>query len=119
MKTWMPIHDCVLIKPTPPDQMIGKFEILDSEKETKQEGTVLEVGTGIPLHNVKLNITADVNSDVVADLKALIILLKEGRPMKVKKGDYVMYGRYSGTKVKVDGNECIMIREADIFAVNQ
>ena len=50
-------------------------------------------------------------------LKDVIKLLKEGRPMRVKVGDYVLYGKYAGTKVIHDDYEHIIIREADVFGI--
>jgi len=40
-------------------------------------------------------------------------------PMEVKKGDRVLYGKYSGTEVSIDGDELLIMRESDIFAVIQ
>jgi len=62
--------------------------IPDSAQEKPQKGTVIAVGTG-----------------------------KKDEPMSVKKGDVVMYGKYSGTEIKIDGKEYVIMREDDILLV--
>jgi len=112
MKQYEPLDDRLLIKPDPQDEMIGGLLVADENKPKKLSGTVVAVGTGVPLMNVKINITGDAN---VSELKELITLLKTGRPMKVAVGDRVVYGQFAGTRVPLDGEEYIMLREADVF----
>ena len=71
----------------------GGIIIPDTAKEKPQEGEVVEVGTGRRTDK----------GDVV--------------PMEVKKGDRVLYGKYSGTEVTIDSDEYLILREADILAV--
>ncbi len=89
-----PLADRVLIKPLEAEEMKrGGIIIPDTAKEKPQEGEIVEVGPGR--------------------------LSEEGDkiPMEVKKGDKVLYGKYSGTEVTIDGVEYLIMRESDIFAV--
>lgn len=111
-----PTHDRVLIKPTPRDQFIAdNFELLDGDQQDKSEGTVVAVGDGVPLHDIRLQVTGELTEASMNSLKEVIALIERGRQMRVQPGDYVQYGRYAGTKVMYEGEEHIMIREADIF----
>jgi len=71
----------------------GGIIIPDTAKEKPQEAEVIEVGPGR--------------------------LTEDGKkiPMEVKKGDRILYGKYSGTEVTIDGNEYLIMREADILAI--
>lgn len=89
-----PLADRVLIKPLEAEEMKkGGIIIPDTAKEKPQEGEVIEVGPGR-----------------VTD---------EGKkvPLEVKKGDKVLYGKYSGTEVTINDTEYIIMREGDILAV--
>jgi chaperonin GroES len=89
-----PLADRVLIKPLEADEMKkGGIIIPDTAKEKPQEGEVIEVGPGR-----------------VTD---------EGKkiPLEVKKGDKVLYGKYSGTEVTIEDIEYMIMRESDILAV--
>jgi chaperonin GroES len=89
-----PLADRVLIKPLEAEEMKkGGIIIPDTAKEKPQEGEVIEVGPGR-----------------VTD---------EGKkvPLEVKKGDKVLYGKYSGTEVTIDDTEYMIMRESDILAV--
>ena len=110
-----PTHDRVLIKPTPRDQFIAGFELLDGDQQDKSEGTVVAVGDGVPLHDIRLQVTGELTEASMNALKEVIALIERGRQMRVQPGDHVQYGRYAGTKVMYEGEEHIMIREADIF----
>ena len=89
-----PLQDRVLIKRVEPEEEVhGSIVIPDTAKEKPQEGEVVAVGPG------KVN---DAGNKVA---------------MEVKKGDKVLYGKYSGTDVTVDGNEFLIMRESDILAV--
>ena len=89
-----PIGDRVLVKPLEEKEVKkGGIIIPDSAKEKPQEGEVVALGTG------KLD---DAGKKV---------------EFTVKKGDKVLFGKYSGTEVKVDGEEYLVMREDDIMAV--
>ncbi len=84
-----PIKDRVLIEPAlAEEKTAGGIIIPDTAKEKPQKGTVVAVGKG-----------------------------KKDEPMTVKVGDSVLYGKYSGTEVTVDGKIYLMMREDDIFMI--
>ncbi len=90
-----PLADRVLVKPI--DQVEvkkGGIIIPDTAKEKPQEGEIVAVGKG------RMNETTG----------KLV-------PLEVKKGDKVLYGKYSGTEITVDGIEYLILRESDILAV--
>jgi chaperonin GroES len=87
-----PLADRVLIKPLEAaETKKGGIIIPDTAKEKPQEGEVVEVGPG---------------------------RTEDGKivPLEVKKGDRILYGKYSGTEVTIDGEERLIMREADILA---
>ncbi|MGB2770433.1 MAG: co-chaperone GroES [Candidatus Zixiibacteriota bacterium] len=89
-----PLADRVLIKSLEVgEQKKGDIIIPDTAKEKPQEGKVVEVGPGR--------------------------MTEEGKQvaMEVKKGDKVLYGKYSGTEVTVDDVDYLIMRESDILAV--
>lgn len=89
-----PLHDRVIVKPAPGEETTkGGIIIPDSAKEKPQRGEVIAVGNG------KVN--------------------DEGKtqPLAVKVGDNVLYGKYSGTEISVDGVDYLIMRESDIFAI--
>ncbi|MBV6511835.1 MAG: co-chaperone GroES [Ignavibacteriales bacterium] len=89
-----PLHDRVVVKAKEAEEKTKSGLYLpDTAKEKPIEGTVVAVGTG----------------KVTEDGKTL--------PLTVKVGDKVLYGKYSGTEVSVDGEEYLMMRESDIFAI--
>ena len=89
-----PLADRVLIKPLEMAEMKkGGIIIPDTAKEKPQEGEVMEIGPG----------------RVTDDGKKIV--------MEVKVGDKVLYGKYSGTEVTIEGDEYLIMREADIFAI--
>jgi chaperonin GroES len=89
-----PLHDRVLIKRVEEEQKTkGGIIIPDTAKEKPAEGKVIAVGTGRVQEDGKI------------------------RALDVKKGDRVLFGKYSGTEVKVDGDELIIMREDDILCV--
>ena len=73
--------------------MRGGLYIPDTAKEKPQEGEIVAVGPG------------KVNDD------------GNRSPMEVKPGDRVLYGKYSGTEVTVDGDEYLILRESDVLAI--
>ncbi|MDZ7272169.1 MAG: co-chaperone GroES [candidate division KSB1 bacterium] len=89
-----PLADRVVIKPLEPEEKKqGGIIIPDTAKEKPQQGEVIAVGPG-----------------KVSESGQKI-------PMEVKKGDRVLYGKYSGTEVTVDGEELLIMRESDILAI--
>ncbi|MBB5209714.1 co-chaperone GroES [Chiayiivirga flava] len=89
-----PLHDRVIIKRLEADTVsAGGIVIPDSATEKPIKGEVVAVGAGKALDNGTV------------------------RALTVKTGDKVLFGKYSGTEVKVDGTEYLVVREDDIFAV--
>jgi chaperonin GroES len=89
-----PLHDRVLIR--------------RMEEETKSAGGIVLPGSAAEKPNAGM---------VLATGKGKILESGDVRPMDVKVGDKVLFGQYSGTTVKVDGEELLMMREEDIMAV--
>jgi chaperonin GroES len=89
-----PLADRVVIKPSEADETTkGGIILPDTAKEKPVIGEVVAIGPG----------------KVSDDGKKV--------PMEVKVGDKVLYGKYSGTEVTVEGEDYLIMREADIFAV--
>jgi len=89
-----PLHDRVIVKRMEEERMsAGGIVIPDSATEKPVRGEVLAVGNGKILEN------------------------GEKRPLDISVGDTVLFGKYSGTEVKVDGDELLVMREEDIMAV--
>ena len=89
-----PLGDRVVIKPSPKEEVTKSGLVIpDTAKEKPQEGTILAVGPG------KLD----------EDGKRL--------PMDVKVGDKVLYAKYAGTEVKLEGEEYLIVKETDILAI--
>ncbi len=89
-----PLADRVVIKPLDQEEVKkGGIIIPDTAKEKPQEGEIVEVGPG----------------RITDDGKKIAL--------EVKKGDKVLYGKYSGTEVSVGGADLLILREADILAV--
>ena len=89
-----PLHDRVVVKRIEADERSkGGIIIPDTVKEKPQEGEVVAVGPGGRDENGKL---------IVMDLKA---------------GDRVLFGKWSGTEVKLDGEELLIMKESDIMGV--
>jgi chaperonin GroES len=92
--TLRPLHDRVLIRRLEEqDEKHGSIIIPDTAKEKPQEGKVIAVGTG----------------KVTDDGKKL--------PLVVKEGDRILFGKYSGSEVKIDGTEYLIMKEEDILGV--
>ncbi len=84
-----PLADRVLIEPLPAETKTASgLYIPDSAQEKQHKGTVMAVGKG-----------------------------KKDEPMTVKVGDQVLYGKYSGSELLLDGKDYLMMREEDILAV--
>ncbi len=89
-----PLHDRILVRRNEEEeQQQGGIIIPDTAKEKPQEAKVLAVGSG------------RVNDD------------GKVQPLDVKEGDTVIFGKYAGTEVKVDGEELLIIREDDVLGV--
>ena len=89
-----PLHDRVIVKRMEEETTSpGGIVIPDAAKEKPSKGEVLAIGAG----------KANENGDVT--------------PLAVKVGDTVLFGKYSGTEVKVDGEDLLVMREDDIMAV--
>lgn len=89
-----PLHDRVLVKRLEQEtKSAGGIVIPDSAAEKPIRGEIIAVGNGKVLDDGKV------------------------RALDVKKGDTVLFGKYSGTEVKVDGQEYLVMREDDLMAV--
>ena len=89
-----PLADRVIVKPLEAEEKTaGGIIIPDNAKEKPQKGEVIAVGPG-----------------KIADNGTKIV-------MELKKGDKVLYGKYSGTEVTVDGEELLIVRESDVLAI--
>ena len=89
-----PLQDRVIVKRVEEEEKTkGGIIIPDSAKEKPMEGKVIAVGTG----------------KVLEDGKKL--------PLDVKKGDRILFGKYAGTEVKIDGEEHLIMREDDILGI--
>ncbi|HEX4066339.1 MAG TPA: co-chaperone GroES [Acidobacteriaceae bacterium] len=93
-KTFTPLHDRILVRRVEENETVrGGIIIPDSAKEKPQEGEVISVGKG------KSN--------------------DEGKvfPLDVKKGDRVLFGKYSGTEIRIDGEELLIMREEEVLGI--
>jgi chaperonin GroES len=89
-----PLHDRVLVRRLDAEEKTaGGIIIPDTAKEKPQQGEILEAGPGARDENGKLV------------------------PMDVKKGDRVLFGKWSGTEVKINGEELLIMKESDIMGV--
>jgi chaperonin GroES len=92
--TFTPLHDRILVRRVEAEQKTSSgLYIPDSAKEKPQEGEVISVGKG------KSN--------------------DEGKvfPLDVKAGDRVLFGKYSGTEIKLDGDEFLIMREEEVLGI--
>jgi chaperonin GroES len=92
--TFTPLHDRILLRRVEEGESIrGGIIIPDTAKEKPQEGEVIAVGKG------KSN--------------------DEGKtfPLDVKAGDRVLFGKYSGTEIKIDGEEFLIMREEEVLGI--
>ncbi len=84
-----PLHDRVVVKPAVAEEKTsGGIIIPDTAKEKPQRGEVVAAGPG-----------------------------KKDEPVTVKAGDTVLYGKYSGTEISVEGQDFLIMRESDILAI--
>jgi len=114
---YQPLDDRILILPDKQEDKREGFFVADENKPKKLTGTVVAIGTGVPLTNVKFELNGSLDPVSAKLYSDLIELIKKGRPMKVKSGDRVIYGQFAGTRVPIDGEEYIMLRETDVFMI--
>ncbi|OGU17147.1 MAG: co-chaperone GroES [Ignavibacteria bacterium GWB2_35_12] len=89
-----PLHDRIIVKPSEPEEVTkGGIIIPDTAKEKPMQGEVIAVGNG----------------KITEEGKVL--------PLQVKAGDKVLYGKYSGTEVNIEGVDHLIMRESDVFAI--
>lgn len=84
-----PLADRVIIEPAAAEEVTaGGIIIPDTAKEKPQKGKIVAIGTG-----------------------------KKDEPLTVKVGDNVLYGKYAGTEITIDGNDYLIMRESDVVAI--
>ena len=89
-----PLHDRVLVRRAEEEQVTsGGIVLPDSAKEKPMEGSVIAVGRGKTLSDGSI------------------------RPLDVKIGDKILFGKYSGNEVKLEDEELLMMREEDVMAI--
>jgi chaperonin GroES len=89
-----PLHDRVLVESLESEEKTaGGIIIPDTAKEKPQEGKVIAVGPGAKSEDGKIT------------------------PMDVKVGDHILFGKWSGTEVKIDGKEYSIMKESDIMGI--
>ena len=85
-----PLADRVLVLPEPAEEKVGGIIIPDTAKEKPQHGTIVAAGNG----------TKD-------------------KEMILKEGDEILYGKYSGTELEIEGTKYLIMRQRDVLAVVQ
>jgi chaperonin GroES len=89
-----PLHDRVLVRRVEAEEKTaGGIIIPDTAKEKPQEGEVLAVGQGTRDESGKLN------------------------PLDVKAGDRILFGKWSGTEVRIDGEDLLIMKESDVLGI--
>ena len=92
--TFIPLHDRILVRRVEEGETVrGGIIIPDSAKEKPQEGKVIATGKGKPNDEGKVF------------------------PLDVKAGDSVLFGKYSGTEIKIDGEEFLIMREEEVLGI--
>lgn len=92
--TLKPLHDRLIVRPAKADEVTkGGIILPDTAKEKPVQGEVIAAGPGKYDESGKLT------------------------PIGVKVGDNVLYGKYSGTEITVDGEDVLIMRETDVFAI--
>ena len=92
--TFRPLHDRVLVRRIEAaEKTAGGIIIPDTAKEKPQEGEVVSVGSGTRSEDGKVT------------------------PLDVKAGDKILFGKWSGSEVKLDGEELLIMKEADILGI--
>ncbi|MCO5251070.1 MAG: co-chaperone GroES [Ignavibacteriae bacterium HGW-Ignavibacteriae-1] len=89
-----PLHDRIIVRAAAAEETTrGGIIIPDTAKEKPMQGIVVAVGNGKQTEDGKV------------------------LPMQLKDGDKVLYGKYAGTEVSVDGEDLLIMRESDVFAI--
>ena len=89
-----PLHDRVLVKRVEQDEKTaGGIIIPDTAQEKPMEGKIMAAGSGVRSDDGKLT------------------------PLDVKKGNRVLFGKWSGTEVTIDGDDLIIMKESDLFGI--
>ena len=89
-----PLHDRVVVRRIESEEKTkGGIIIPDTAKEKPQEGEIIAVGPGARDENGKVN------------------------PLDVKAGDRILFGKWSGTEVKIDGQDLIIMKESDVLGI--
>jgi len=89
-----PLYDRIIVKSSAPEEVTkGGIIIPDTAKEKPMQGKVIAIGNG----------------KMTEDGKII--------PLQVKVNDQVIYGKYSGTEITIDGEDYLMMRESDVFAI--
>lgn len=89
---FVPLHDRILVRRfDAKDKTPGGLIIPDAAKEQQAEGEIISVGKGKILENGNV------------------------RPLELKQGDYILFGKYSGTEIKIDGNPFVIMREEEVI----
>ena len=93
-QTFTPLHDRILVRRIEESETTrGGIIIPDTAKEKPQEGEVISVGKGMSNDEGKVF------------------------PLDVKKGDRILFGKYSGTEIKIDGEEFLIMREEEVLGI--
>ncbi len=87
-----PLQDRILVERMEEEETVGGIIIPDTAKEKPQKGKIIEVGPGRKDEDGKLI------------------------PLDIKKGDTVLFNKYAGTEIKVEGKEYLLMREDDVLA---
>ena len=89
-----PLHDRVLVKRVEQDEKTaGGIIIPDTAQEKPMEGKIMAAGSGVRSEDGKLT------------------------PLDVKKGNRVLFGKWSGTEITIDGDDLIIMKESDLFGI--
>ena len=92
--TFRPLHDRVLVRRIEaPEKTAGGIIIPDNAKEKPQEGEIVSTGSGARAEDGSIT------------------------PLDVKAGDRILFGKWSGTEVKVDGEDLIIMKESDVLGI--
>ena len=84
-----PLHDRILVRRMAEEEKTaGGLFIPDTAKEKPQKGKIVAAGSG-----------------------------KKDEPMELKEGDMVLYGKYAGTEINIDGEEYLIMRQSDVLAI--
>ena len=96
-----PLHDRILVKRVEEKETVkGGIIIPDTAKEKPQEGIVEAVGNGKILEN---------GTKISLEVTKLTL--------EVKEGDHILFGKYSGTEIKIDGQELLILREDEVLGI--